>query len=54
VSVLLLIGWTLIGWLAWALGGRIRGSIWTTEVVMRVRVIERTPDAQDRLRRTGA
>jgi hypothetical protein len=41
VSVLLLIGWTLIGWLAWALGGR----IWPTEVVMRVRVVERTPDA---------
>jgi hypothetical protein len=40
-SVLLLIGWTIIGWLAWALGGR----IWPTEVVMRVRVVERTPDA---------
>jgi hypothetical protein len=46
VSVLLLIGWTLIGWLAWALGARIRGSTWPTEVAMRVRVIERSPDAQ--------
>jgi hypothetical protein len=42
VSVLLLVGWTLIGWLAWALGGR----IWPTEVVMRVRVVVRTPDPQ--------
>ena len=42
-------GWTVLGWfaaLAWALAGRIRGSIWPAEVVMRVRVIERTPDAQ--------
>jgi Superinfection immunity protein len=45
----LLLGWTALGMLvalAWALGGRIRGSIWPTEVVMRVRVIERTPDPQ--------
>jgi Superinfection immunity protein len=41
-------GWAVFGWLvalAWALGGRIRGSIWPTEVVMRVRV-ERTLDPQ--------
>ena len=47
----LLIGWALVGRLlafAWALGGRIRGSIWpTTEVVMRVRVIERSPNASN-------
>ena len=45
----LVLGWTVFGWLlalAWALGGRIRGSIWPTEIVARVRVIERTPDAQ--------
>jgi hypothetical protein len=45
----LVFGWTVFGWLitlAWALGGRIRGSIWPTELVMRVRVIERTPDPQ--------
>jgi hypothetical protein len=45
----LVLGWTVFGWLlalAWALGGRIRGSIWPTELVMQVRVIERTPDAQ--------
>jgi hypothetical protein len=31
----LLLGWTVFGWfvaLAWALGGRIRGSIWPAEV----------------------
>ena len=42
-------GWTLLGWwiaLAWALAGRIRGGIWPTEVVIRVRVVERMPDAQ--------
>ena len=45
----LVLGWTVFGWLiafAWALGGRIRGSIWPTEVVMRVRVVERTLDPQ--------
>jgi len=50
-------GWTVFGWLvalAWALGGRIRGSIWPIEVVMRVRVVERTPDPQDKLRGAGA
>ena len=34
----LVFGWTVFGWLialALALGGRIRGSIWPTEVVMR-------------------
>jgi hypothetical protein len=40
----LVFGWLLA--LAWALGGRIRGSIWPTELVMQVRVIERTPGAQ--------
>jgi hypothetical protein len=41
-------GWTVFGWLiamTWALGGRLRGSIWPAEIVMRVRVIERTVDA---------
>ena len=43
----LLLGWTLFSWLialTWALGGRIRGSIWPTEVVAHMRVVERTPD----------
>ena len=33
-------GWTALGWfaaLAWARGGRIKGSIWPTELVARVR-----------------
>jgi len=41
-------GWTVLGWLAalaWALAGRVRGSIWPTEIIAHVRVIERTPDA---------
>ena len=45
----LVFGWTVFGWLislAWALGGRIRGSIWPTEIVARVRVIELTLDPQ--------
>jgi Superinfection immunity protein len=45
----LVFGWTVFGWLialAWALGGRIRGSIWPTEVLAHVRIIERTPGTQ--------
>jgi hypothetical protein len=45
----LVFGWTVFRWLialAWALDGRTRGSIWPTEVVAHVRIIERTPHAQ--------